>query len=59
MGTIIWSICAIGIVIAIGWTARRSGVITDQGVATLPGLTYWVASPAMLFHALASADIDP
>lgn len=57
MGTIIWSICAIGIVIAIGWTARRSGIVTEQGVATLSGLTYWVTSPAMLFHALASADI--
>lgn len=52
-----WSLCAIGLVILIGWIARRTGVITAEGVGLLSTLTYWVTSPAMLFHAVSSADV--
>lgn len=58
MGDIISSICAIGLVIGAGLALRRGGVITAEGVKVLTGLTYWAASPAMLFHAISTTDVE-
>ena len=57
MADIIWSICAIGLIILIGWFLRRRAVIGPDAAKTLSALCYWVASPAMLFHAVASTDV--
>ncbi len=57
MSGIVWSICAIGLVMAVGWEARRRGIIGPDGSSLLATLTYWVTSPAMLFHAISTTDV--
>ncbi|QPK80564.1 AEC family transporter [Schaalia sp. ZJ405] len=57
MADIVSSICAIGLVIVVGWAVRRLTVIDEDGARALSSLSYWVASPAMLFRAVATSDI--
>ena len=58
MASIIWSICAIGAVIGIGWLARRFDRVGQEAATSLAQVTYWVASPAMVFHAEAGTDVS-
>ena len=44
MASIIWSICAIGAVIGIGWLARRFDRVGQEAATALAQVTYWVAS---------------
>lgn len=56
MGTIIWRICAIGIVIAIGWTVRRSGVAaagSGIGYALVSIMTTVVRNPMVIAATIA------
>ena len=57
MGTIIQSICAIALVIFVGWLARRTGVLPDGTEKVLTSLVYWLAAPGLLFSTIAGTDI--
>ena len=57
MGTIIQSICAIALVIFVGWLARRTGILPDGTELVLTNLVYWLAAPALLFSTIAATDI--
>lgn len=54
MASIVWSVLSIALIIAIGWVARRAGALGSEAAGSLASVTYWVASPAMLFHAIVS-----
>ena len=54
MASIVWSVLSIALIIAIGWVARRAGALGPEAAGSLASVTYWVASPAMLFHAIVS-----
>ncbi|WP_026459471.1 AEC family transporter [Schaalia vaccimaxillae] len=57
MSDIIWSICAIAVLIAIGWWVRHRDIVGAQTSDVLATLCYWGASPAMLFSAVSSTDV--
>lgn len=57
VGSVIFSICAIALVIGVGAVAHRVGLIDDAKVKFLSDITYWITAPAMLFHAIANADV--
>lgn len=57
MGTIIQSICAIALVIFVGWLARRTGVLPDGTEKVLTNLVYWIAAPGLLFSTISGTDI--
>ena len=52
MVSIIWSVLSIAFIIGVGWAARRGGALGPEAAGSLASATYWVASPAMLFHAI-------
>ena len=52
MVSIIWSVLSIALIIGVGWAARRGGALGPEAGGSLASATYWVASPAMLFHAI-------
>ena len=54
MVSIVWSVLSIALIIGVGWVARRGGALGPEAAGTLASATYWVASPAMLFHAIVS-----
>ena len=54
MVSIVWSVLSIALIIGVGWLARRGGALGPEAAGTLASATYWVASPAMLFHAIVS-----
>ena len=54
MVSIVWSVLSIALIIGVGWVARRGGAFGPEAAGTLASATYWVASPAMLFHAIVS-----
>ena len=54
MVSIVWSVLSIALIIGVGWAARRGGALGPEAAGSLASATYWVASPAMLFHAIVS-----
>ena len=54
MASILWSVLSIALIIGVGWIARRAGALGPEAAGSLASVTYWVASPAMLFHAIVS-----
>ena len=52
MVSIVWSVLSIALIIGVGWSARRGGALDSEAAGSLASATYWVASPAMLFHAI-------
>lgn len=54
MESIVWSVFSIALIIGVGWVARRAGALGPEAAGSLASVTYWVASPAMLFHAIIS-----
>lgn len=54
MESIVWSVFSIALIIGVGWVARRAGALGSEAAGSLASVTYWVASPAMLFHAIIS-----
>lgn len=54
MVSIVWSVFSIALIIGVGWVARRAGALGPEAAGSLASVTYWVASPAMLFHAIIS-----
>ena len=54
MASIVWSVLSIALIIGVGWVARRGGALGPEAAGALASATYWVASPAMLFHAIVS-----
>lgn len=54
MVSIVWSVFSIALIIGVGWVARRAGALGPEVAGSLASVTYWVASPAMLFHAIVS-----
>ena len=54
MASILWSVLSIALIIGVGWVARRAGALGPEAAGSLASVTYWVASPAMLFHAIVS-----
>lgn len=54
MTSILWSVLSIALIIGVGWIARRAGALGPEAAGSLASVTYWVASPAMLFHAIVS-----
>ena len=54
MVSIVWSVLSIALIIGVGWAARRGGALGPESAGSLASATYWVASPAMLFHAIVS-----
>lgn len=52
MVSIVWSVLSIALIIGVGWAARRGGALGPESAGSLASATYWVASPAMLFHAI-------
>ena len=54
MASIVWSVLSIALIIGVGWVARRGGALGPEAAGSLASATYWVASPAMLFHAIVS-----
>ena len=54
MVSIVWSVLSIALIIGVGWIARRGGALGRDAAGSLASATYWVASPAMLFHAIVS-----
>lgn len=54
MVSIVWSVLSIALIIGVGWIARRGGALGPDAAGSLASATYWVASPAMLFHAIVS-----
>ena len=52
MVSIVWSVLSIALIIGVGWEARRGGALGPEAAGSLASATYWVASPAMLFHAI-------
>ena len=54
MVSIVWSVLSIALIIGVGWAARRGGALGPESAGSLAAATYWVASPAMLFHAIVS-----
>ena len=52
MVSIVWSVLSIALIIGVGWAARRGGALGPEAAGSLASATYWVASPAMLFHAI-------
>ena len=54
MASILWSVLSIALIIGVGWIARRGGALGRDAAGSLASATYWVASPAMLFHAIVS-----
>ncbi|MBF1087698.1 MAG: AEC family transporter, partial [Schaalia sp.] len=54
MASILWSVLSIALIIGVGWIARRAGALGSEAAGSLASVTYWVASPAMLFHAIVS-----
>jgi malonate transporter and related proteins len=47
---------AVAVVIAVGWVVGRSGILGAQAEGVLSRLSYFVATPALLFLTLAGAD---
>ena len=47
-------VLSIALIIGVGWVARRGGALGPEAAGALASATYWVASPAMLFHAIVS-----
>lgn len=54
MVSIVWSVLSIALIIGVGWVARRAGALAPEAAGSLASVTYWVASPAMLVHAIIS-----
>ena len=54
MVSIVWSVLSIALIIGVGWVARRAGALGPEAAGSLASVTYWVASPAMLVHAIIS-----
>lgn len=54
MVSIVWSVLSIALIIGVCWIARRGGALSPDAAGSLASATYWVASPAMLFHAIVS-----
>ena len=54
MASVLWSVLSIALIIGVGWVARRAGALGPEAAGSLASVTYWVASPAMLFHAIIS-----
>ena len=54
MASVLWSVLSIALIIGVGWVARRAGALGPEAAGSLASVTYWVASPAMLFHAIVS-----
>ena len=52
MVSIVWSVLSIALIIGVGWSARQGGALGPEAAGSLASATYWVASPAMLFHAI-------
>ena len=52
MVSIVWSVLSIALIIGVGWAVRRGGALGPEAAGSLASATYWVASPAMLFHAI-------
>ncbi|MGD2134337.1 MAG: AEC family transporter [Maricaulaceae bacterium] len=50
------AVAPVFIVIALGWTARASGVLPREQWAGINQLAYWAFFPAMLFSVIARAD---
>ena len=57
MGPIIQSICAIAVVIAVGWIVRRTGALPDGTERVLTAFVYWLAGPALLFSVISTSPI--
>jgi predicted permease len=57
MGDIIQSICAIALIMAVGWIARRSGALGPHASHVLSDFVYWIASPALLFSTISTTDV--
>ncbi len=58
MGDIVQSICAIGLIMAVGWLARRTRALGEGSVQVLTDLVYWIAAPALLFSVISTTAID-
>lgn len=56
MASIFWSVLSIALIMGVGWLARRTGALGAEAAPALASVAYWVATPAMLFHAVVSSD---
>ncbi|WP_165569246.1 AEC family transporter [Schaalia suimastitidis] len=54
---VVEGLCAITIVVLIGWLARRCGLIPPEASRVLVEVTYWITSPALLLSTLSRSDI--
>ena len=54
---VVEGLCAISIVVLIGWFARRCRLIPPEASRVLVEVTYWVTSPALLLSTLSRNDI--
>ncbi len=55
---IIATIIPIFAVIAVGWAARRRGFIPGEFLGPANQLVYYIAIPAMIFHAISQGSLD-
>ncbi|MCR5482512.1 MAG: AEC family transporter [Clostridia bacterium] len=46
------------IIMAVGYTARRVGIISDSGVGTVNKLLFWVFLPCIMFSSIYTTDIS-
>ena len=56
MSGVLGGFAALAAVIALGWVVGRSGILGDGAPQTLSRLSFYVASPALLFLTLGRAD---
>jgi len=57
VGDVIQSLCAIAVIMVVGWVARRAGALGPQASGVLADVVYWIASPALLFSTISTTDI--
>ncbi len=57
VGDIIQSICAIAVIMVVGWIARRSGALGPHASRALSDFVYWIGSPALLFSTISTTDV--
>lgn len=58
MGDIIQSICAIALIMVVGWAARRLGALGPESPRVLTSLVYWIAAPALLFSTISTTKLS-
>lgn len=57
VGDVVQSICAIALMMLVGWIARRAGALDASAARVLSDVVYWIASPALLFSTISTTDV--